>query len=62
MMDERWTKASYSQGGADNCVECRSETGQVLIRDTQYRHLGHLTVPTTEWRAFLHAVRGGELG
>ncbi|QVQ54389.1 DUF397 domain-containing protein [Spiractinospora alimapuensis] len=56
----QWTKSSYSMNG-DNCVECRTDTGQVLIRDTQHRHLGHLTLPATEWRAFLHAVRSDEL-
>ncbi|QVQ53889.1 DUF397 domain-containing protein [Spiractinospora alimapuensis] len=61
MLDPSWAKSSYSTGGSANCVECRSDLGQVNIRDTQHRHLGHLTVPATEWRAFLHAVRENEL-
>ncbi|QVQ51135.1 DUF397 domain-containing protein [Spiractinospora alimapuensis] len=56
----QWHKSSYSQGSA-NCVECRTETGQVLIRDTQHRDLRHLTLPAIEWQAFLHSVREDEL-
>ncbi|QVQ52935.1 DUF397 domain-containing protein [Spiractinospora alimapuensis] len=55
-----WHKSSYSVGDT-NCVECRSDFALVNIRDTQHRHLGHLTIPATEWRAFLHAVREDEL-
>ncbi|QVQ54176.1 DUF397 domain-containing protein [Spiractinospora alimapuensis] len=56
----QWHTSSYSQNRG-NCVECRTVTGQVLVRDTQHRHLGHLTLPATEWQAFLHAVRRDEL-
>ncbi|QVQ52938.1 DUF397 domain-containing protein [Spiractinospora alimapuensis] len=61
MHESRWHKSNFSSRGMDNCVECLPDLGQVSIRDTQHRHLGHLTVPATEWRAFLHAVREDEL-
>lgn len=51
-----WQKSSYSSRGADNCLECRTDHGHVLIRDTQHRHLGQLEVPASEWRAFLAEV------
>ncbi|QVQ50862.1 DUF397 domain-containing protein [Spiractinospora alimapuensis] len=60
-MNDQWHKSSYSGGSSNACVECRTDTGQVLIRDTQHRHLGHLTIPVPEWSAFLHATRTGEL-
>ncbi|MDS1270731.1 DUF397 domain-containing protein [Lipingzhangella sp. LS1_29] len=56
-----WIKSSYSQRGMDNCVECRTDTGRVLLRDSQHPAHGHLTLSTAEWRAFLHAVRDGEV-
>ncbi|QVQ52936.1 DUF397 domain-containing protein [Spiractinospora alimapuensis] len=61
MHEPHWYKSSHSQGGNSNCVECRPSDGQVSIRDTQHRHLGHLTVPATEWRAFLQALVNNDL-
>ncbi|QVQ51134.1 DUF397 domain-containing protein [Spiractinospora alimapuensis] len=60
-MRSQWHKSSYS-GPKGDCVECRGDTHQVLVRDTQHRHLGHLTLPATEWQAFLHAIRNNEFG
>jgi hypothetical protein len=51
-----WHKSSYSSGSG-NCVEV-SEGSETLVRDTQNRGLGHLTVPAPEWTALLNAVRG----
>ena len=50
-MNATWLKSSYSDTGG-NCVECRTEGGHVLIRDTQNRYAGHLTFTATEWSAF----------
>lgn len=61
MHDDQWRTSSYSQG-TSNCVEFRTDAGQALIRDTQHRHAGHLTLPTTEWAVFLNAVRTDEIG
>jgi hypothetical protein len=56
-----WRKSSYSDGHGGNCVECRTDTGRILLRDSQHPAHGHLTLSAAEWRAFLHAVRDGEL-
>lgn len=58
---DKWIKSSYSQGNGGDCLECRTATGRVVIRDTQNRDLGHLSMPVAEWRAFLAAVRNREL-
>ncbi|MDA2812111.1 DUF397 domain-containing protein [Nocardiopsis sp. RSe5-2] len=62
MISEQWARASYSQKGMDNCVECRSapEPG-VLMRDTRHRHLGHLEFPVAEWEGFLRPLKQREL-
>ena len=59
-LEVRWSKSSYSTGET-NCVECRTTDGQVQVRDTQHRTLGHLSFPPTEWRALLGSVRRGEV-
>lgn len=56
-----WTKSSYSGSTTPDCVECRTDGHWVQVRDTQNTDLGHLTVPAPERRAFLAAVRHGEL-
>ncbi|WP_017623433.1 DUF397 domain-containing protein [Nocardiopsis chromatogenes] len=61
MMMNDWYKSSYSQGGGDNCVECRGGEGSVQVRDTQNRSLGHLSFPMEEWAALLWGARSGEL-
>jgi hypothetical protein len=60
-MTNEWVKSSYSQNGGQ-CVECRTEGSEVLIRDTRHREAGHLTVPAREWAALLCALRAGDLG
>ncbi|MDS1272441.1 DUF397 domain-containing protein [Lipingzhangella sp. LS1_29] len=57
----QWLKSSYSQNSGGNCLECRHDSHHIDLRDTQHRHLGHLTVPCSEWAAFLHALRTHEL-
>ena len=54
-----WHKSSYSDG-ATNCVEV-SEGVKTLMRDTQHRDHGHLTVPAREWIALLADVRRDRL-
>lgn len=54
-----WHKSSYSGKGA-NCVEV-AEGEQTLIRDTQHRDQTHLTIPASEWHAFITAAADGEL-
>ncbi|WP_435108714.1 DUF397 domain-containing protein [Nocardiopsis synnemataformans] len=56
MTERVWHKASYSSGSG-SCVEV-SEGSETLVRDTQNRELGYLTVPASEWNALMNAVRG----
>ncbi|GAA3736856.1 DUF397 domain-containing protein [Salinactinospora qingdaonensis] len=58
---EMWVKSSYSQGNGGNCVEIYKTPEAVKIRDTQTRHLGHLTMSAAEWAAFLAEVRTDRL-
>ncbi|WP_431872465.1 DUF397 domain-containing protein [Nocardiopsis eucommiae] len=53
--ERAWHKASHS-GGSGSCVEV-SEGSITLIRDTQNRHLGFLSVRSAEWTALLDAIR-----
>lgn len=56
-----WRKASYSNGGATNCVEVASSTRNVMIRDTKQAPLGPgrtvLSVSADAWRAFAESMR-----
>ncbi|QVQ54522.1 DUF397 domain-containing protein [Spiractinospora alimapuensis] len=61
MTELAWHKSSYSPNSGSDCVEVAETPHTVLVRDTQHRHLGHLTLPATEWQAFLHAIRRDEL-
>ena len=61
MSSDSWRTSSYSGGTNPDCVECRTTDGQVQVRDTQHRSLGHLSFPPTEWRALLGSVRRGEV-
>ncbi|WP_311546332.1 Scr1 family TA system antitoxin-like transcriptional regulator [Streptomonospora wellingtoniae] len=56
MMQNEWKKSSYSEGGATNCVECRTDSDLALVRDTRHREAGHLAFPLAEWQAFLRAA------
>lgn len=56
MNESVWKKSSYSGPREPNCVECRTEVGHVLIRDSQHPELGSLAFDPREWRAFLGEV------
>ncbi|MDS1268958.1 DUF397 domain-containing protein [Lipingzhangella sp. LS1_29] len=55
----RWHTASYTQERGE-CVEV-SEGAQTGVRDSKQRSRGALYFPAAEWRAFLAAVRNGDL-
>jgi hypothetical protein len=59
----RWRKSSASNGNSgQGCVEIAFlPTGEVALRDTKNRALHPHRYPTTQWHAFLTAIRTGEL-
>ncbi|QVQ54038.1 DUF397 domain-containing protein [Spiractinospora alimapuensis] len=58
--DPTFRKSSYS-GRGDNCVEVADLPAGAAVRDSQHPELGHLSFAASEWSAFLHAARTGEL-
>ena len=52
-----WRKSSYSNGGANACVEVGTSIDRVAVRDTTDRDGVTLTVPATSWTAFLGTLR-----
>jgi Domain of unknown function (DUF397) len=57
-MDSGWRVSRYS-GTNGNCVETASGNGVILIRDTQNRDGGMLTVTPDAWQDFAARVRNG---
>ncbi|MEU3212850.1 DUF397 domain-containing protein [Nocardiopsis alba] len=57
MMTEEWTTSTYSNANGGQCVEVRVTDKGAAVRDTQNRHLGHLSTSSNEWKAFVEAVR-----
>lgn len=55
--DMTWRKSSYSNGGADACVEVGAGHQGVMIRDTQARELGHIAVPAGAWSEFINTIK-----
>jgi hypothetical protein len=54
-----WRKSSYSEGGADNCVEVADGLPAVVpIRDSKSPHGPVLRFPATAWMAFLDTLKG----
>ncbi|RNL86866.1 DUF397 domain-containing protein [Halostreptopolyspora alba] len=57
MIDHDWSKSSYSQKGASNCVQARSVAARVVdVRDSQYPDHGYLSFDGGEWLVFLADV------
>ncbi|MGW5213292.1 DUF397 domain-containing protein [Streptomyces sp. NPDC004051] len=54
-----WRKSSYSDGGADNCVEVAHGFPAVVpVRDSKTPHGPVLHFPATAWTAFLSTLKG----
>ncbi|MFF2611551.1 DUF397 domain-containing protein [Kitasatospora sp. NPDC058046] len=53
-----WQKSSYSGNGSE-CVEIRTASGSVELRESDEGHLTLHTTPTT-FAAFLRATQAGE--
>ncbi|MEY9214308.1 DUF397 domain-containing protein [Thermobifida halotolerans] len=51
----RWRTSSYTQ--QQNCVEVADAPGVTAVRDTKNREQGSLLFSSTEWRAFIDAVK-----
>jgi hypothetical protein len=52
-----WRKSSYSNGGANACVEVGTSIHRVAVRDTTDRDGATLSVPAASWAAFLSTLR-----
>jgi hypothetical protein len=55
----RWRKSSFSGTSGDNCVESRSASGAVEVRDTKDRAGGALIFDTAAWHAFTAGLKSG---
>ncbi|TDC24654.1 DUF397 domain-containing protein [Streptomyces sp. 8K308] len=54
-----WRKSSYSNGGANNCVEVADGLpGVVPVRDSKVSGGPALLVPAGAWAAFVASVKG----
>ena len=58
----RFRTSSYSGGGGQNCVEVADVPGgSAAVRDSQNPGAGHFVLSSSEWSAFLDAVRCHQL-
>ncbi|OBQ49650.1 DUF397 domain-containing protein [Streptomyces sp. H-KF8] len=48
-----WFKSSYSSGSGGDCVEVADAGAAVLVRDSKRPEAAILTVPATQWTAFV---------
>ncbi|HMH89822.1 MAG TPA: DUF397 domain-containing protein [Streptosporangiaceae bacterium] len=56
-----WRKSSYS-GGQGNCVEIAPVREGTAVRDSKNPAGPVLRFPADSWRAFLGAVKSGQIG
>jgi hypothetical protein len=60
-LDTDWFKSSYSNGGGDQCVECRIMPGEGMhVRDSKLPDGPHLRFTADQWRALVLGVRNSE--
>lgn len=58
-----WRKSSYSDGGANNCVEIAGGIpGAVPVRDSKNPEGPVLLFPAAAWSGFIGGVKDGRLG
>ncbi|MFE0187187.1 DUF397 domain-containing protein [Streptomyces sp. NPDC058989] len=64
LVDVVWRKSSYSDGGADNCVEVADGLPAIVpVRDSKNLPAGPvLLFPAGAWSAFIRTVKAGRLG
>ncbi|MEU5546712.1 DUF397 domain-containing protein [Streptomyces sioyaensis] len=59
---DMWCKSSYSDGGADNCVEIAGGfPGAVPVRDSKNPEGPVLLFPAAAWSAFIGGVTSDRL-
>ncbi|MGW2023350.1 DUF397 domain-containing protein [Streptomyces decoyicus] len=59
LVGAEWRKSSYSDGGADNCVEIVDGfPGVVPVRDSKNPTGGVLLFPVAAWAGFIGGVKG----
>ncbi|MGA5360057.1 DUF397 domain-containing protein [Streptomyces purpurascens] len=59
-MKPTWRKSSYSDGGANNCLEVADNCpGIVPVRDSKLPHSPILVFGASPWASFLARVKGG---
>ncbi|WP_433857183.1 DUF397 domain-containing protein [Streptomyces kronopolitis] len=62
LVDAVWHKSSYSDGGADNCIEVAdSFPGAVPVRDSKSPGGPVLLFPDGAWSAFIGGVKSDGL-
>jgi len=53
-----WRKSSYSDGGANNCVEVADNCpGIVPVRDSKTPHVHPLVFSAASWTAFVERLK-----
>ena len=56
-MSSEWRKSTYSGGANNNCVECGTDAGAVLVRDTTNRDGVTLSVTASAWLTFTSTIK-----
>jgi Domain of unknown function (DUF397) len=54
--DLNWRKASYSNGGANACIEV-ANNDHVMVRDSKDKDGARLAFTTSAWKAFTAKVK-----
>ncbi|BDM73594.1 hypothetical protein HEK616_70810 [Streptomyces nigrescens] len=62
LVEVTWRKSSYSDGGADNCLEVADGIPHTVpVRDSKAPDGPVLWLPATAWTAFIETVKDGRL-
>ncbi|WP_328933704.1 MULTISPECIES: DUF397 domain-containing protein [unclassified Streptomyces] len=61
MPELKWTKSSYSEASANNCVEIATTGPLIALRDSKQPELPWATVSRRAWAEFTGAVGSGLL-
>lgn len=59
-LEAAWKTSSFSGPGNDACVEVRSLTDVIEVRDSKDRSGPALQFTPAEWQAFVDGARAGE--